>query len=62
MSEKRLSRSIRKFLRRKKAEIRQQFLNLEESEPKVKELVERVFKEYSKVEAKVTKVANVSKV
>ena len=61
--EKRLPRSVRKFLRRKKAEIRRRFLSRPEAEAKVRELVERTFGQYtgSSVNPKITKDTTVTK-
>lgn len=44
---KRLPSSARKFLRRKKAEIRRKFLSTEETESKVRDLVREIFKRYT---------------
>lgn len=38
---------MRKFLRRRKAEIRRQFLSLEEAEVKVQELVKEAYRQYA---------------
>jgi hypothetical protein len=46
MTEKRLPKSIRKFLRRKKAEIRSQFSDPGEQEKRIKELLEQIYKKY----------------
>ena len=44
MSEKRLPRSLRKYIRREKARIRREVLNLE----KQKELINRLYKKFLK--------------
>jgi hypothetical protein len=46
MTKKRLPKSIRKFLRRKKAEIRSQFSDPGEQEKRIKELLEQIYKKY----------------
>lgn len=42
MQKKKLPKSLRKFIRRKKAEIRRQFLDEKEAEGKIGELLELV--------------------
>ncbi|MBI2055745.1 MAG: hypothetical protein HYT42_02545 [Candidatus Sungbacteria bacterium] len=49
---RRLPKSARKFLRRKKAEIRRQFLSLGEAEKKVGELVAAIAGRYNKGKGK----------
>ena len=41
---KRLPRSVRKFIRKEKARIRREILDLREQEKKIKELYEKFFK------------------
>lgn len=48
MAKLKLPNSIRKFLRREKARLRREFSNIEEAERKIKEIVEKMFKEYNK--------------
>ena len=43
MSKNNLSKSVKKYLRRKKSEIRRQFLDAEEAEKKIAELVREIF-------------------
>ena len=50
MPEKRLPHSVRKFLRRRKAEIRRQFLSGQDAEEKIMELVRQTFQAYAKGE------------
>ena len=62
MPKKKLPRSIRKFLRRRKAEIRRQFLSPEEAEAEIRELVLNVHQQHNGEEVtKVTKVAKGTK-
>jgi len=42
MPKSNLPKSIRKFIRRKKSEIRRQFLDTSEAEEKIRELVEKI--------------------
>ena len=48
MLEKRLPRSARKFLRRRKADIRRQFLSPAQAEEKIGELVQGVRQRYTR--------------
>lgn len=43
-----LPKSIRKFLRKEKAQIRREILNSKEAESKIQELVVKIAREYSK--------------
>jgi len=44
MSRKRLPKSLRKYMRRKKARIRREVFNLEEQEKQIQELYQKIFK------------------
>ena len=55
MSKTKLPKSIRKFLRRKKTEIRRQFLDTEEAEKKIEELLKEISERFRKKEAKAEK-------
>lgn len=52
MDKKRLSKSIRKYIRKEKTRIRREFLNFEEQKKRISEIYERlaieIKKEYSK--------------
>ena len=50
MTKTRLPKSLRKFLRREKARMRREVLGVGEVEKKIKELVEKTFGKYKKVD------------
>ena len=52
MAKSRLPNSIRKFLRKEKARIRREFLNANEAEAKIKELVAKIMEQYNKEKVK----------
>ena len=55
MKRKRLSKSVRKFIRQEKARIRREVLNFEEQEKLIKELYERFLKQKKPVKAEIKK-------
>ena len=55
---KRLPRSIRKFIRREKSRIRREILDLRTQEEKIKELYEKFFKNFNKIDNKNQKNEN----
>ena len=55
MKRKRLPRSLRKFIRREKARIRREILDLKEQEKLINELYQKFFKDSTKVEKKKSK-------
>jgi hypothetical protein len=52
MFKKRLSKSLRKFIRQEKARIRRQASGTEEAEEKIRQLVEEYYRQYNKVKIK----------
>jgi len=56
MKRKRLSKSVRKFIRQEKARIRREVLNFEEQEKLIKELYERFLKQKPTSSKTITKV------
>lgn len=55
MSRTELPHSIKKFLRREKARMRQEILDSHEAEKKIKELVDKTFGKYQKGEIAIPK-------
>jgi len=53
MEKKRLPKSLRKFIRKEKARIRREVLNLKEQERLINELYQRFFKTPPKIEEKI---------